>query len=171
MTRAETVTSTLEFFDHPTPGFTWTIRGWRGKATANAARRGRLRKRLSLLKRDGEQWRTLLVVAEATHARHDPAGKTWRDSVWAMKNGAPFRVTVEEWGKPPRDVPNVSESIKRGIDALVLAGWIPGDGPNQLQELVVRDGRPAAKARCEVATVGVRLVVEAITITNSGGAR
>ena len=148
------VTSTIECFSQPEPGFVWTIRGWRGQATANAARRGKLRQRLGLLKADRRGWANLLAVATAGVS--DAKAAEWPPIL------GPYRLTVEEWGGRARDLGAVAEACKRGADSLVRVGWLPGDGPVYLREYVARDGNAAALARDESASLGVRLTAEAL---------
>lgn len=141
------VTSTLTL----APGrIAWTIRGWRGKATANAARRGKLRQRLGLLKTDGQDWSHLLAVATAQVSGDYPMRERLRHLAGA------YRLTVEEWGSRARDLAAVIEASKRGVDALVSAGWLPGDGPAHLREIVARVGGPAG------GPVGCRLTAEGL---------
>ena len=117
------VTSTLTSIDGV---LCWLIHGWRGPATANAARRGKLRQRLRLLAGDRRSWDTLLAVA--LRGRTAP-GLGW-DRIGS------YTLLVTEWGRPERDGQAVLESTKRGVDALVRAGFLADDGPPHVSMIV-----------------------------------
>lgn len=147
----------------PGPVLVWTIRGWRGKATANATRPAHWGAHARDRKADRAAWDGLLAVATAGLA-HKPA------SVAAWRHGYAdgYRLTIEEWGRP-RDLDAVVQAHKFAVDSLVRAGWLPGDAPDHLRELVARDGRQAAKDRYEATDKGVRLTIEALP-ADAGGA-
>ena len=124
----------------------WTITGWRGHATANLTRPAHWRVDAAKRKADGAAWRTLLAVAAAGRPRWLPLSR--------------YTLVVSEFGRPVRDPDAVIQSIKRGWDALVRAGWLAGDSPAYCRGLA---WRPMVIPVDVAATEGVQITVEAVS--------